>query len=159
MISIKVITCIVRVPGLLSSSPWMSKIGFLILLADMNGLISTYTLVASHRVRSSFWQVFRHRWKVKQRLVDNHLNAEDGTWKKMVRVAPGNQRASVFCCKRQIELFRRRRDEEHVPGDLQSWTLHMSVPQQRFCLDEPPWKMEDKKKLSSFNSFVRVPWN
>ena len=36
-----IITCIVRVPGLLSSSPWMSKIGFLILSADMNGLIST----------------------------------------------------------------------------------------------------------------------
>lgn len=34
-------TCMVKVPGLLSSSPWISKIGFLILLADMKGLIST----------------------------------------------------------------------------------------------------------------------
>jgi hypothetical protein len=34
------LTCMVNVPELLSSSPWISKIGFLILLADMKGLIS-----------------------------------------------------------------------------------------------------------------------
>jgi len=34
-------TCMVSVPELLSSSPWISSIGFLILFADMKGLIST----------------------------------------------------------------------------------------------------------------------
>lgn len=34
-------TCIVNVPELLSSSPWISRIGFFILFADMKGLIST----------------------------------------------------------------------------------------------------------------------
>lgn len=35
------LTCIVRVPALLSSSPWINRIGFFTLSANMNGLIST----------------------------------------------------------------------------------------------------------------------
>ena len=45
----------VSVPELLSSSPWISNIGFLILFADIKGLISTYVLVASQSVLSSFY--------------------------------------------------------------------------------------------------------
>jgi hypothetical protein len=41
-------TCVVKDPGLLSSSPCISNIGFLILLADMKGFIT-------HRVPSSFY--------------------------------------------------------------------------------------------------------
>lgn len=46
-------TCKVRVPALLSSSPWISRMGFFTLSASMNGLISMYVFWASQRVLSS----------------------------------------------------------------------------------------------------------
>jgi hypothetical protein len=46
-------TCMVRVPELLSSSPWISNSGLFTLSANMNGLISIYVFCASQSVLSS----------------------------------------------------------------------------------------------------------
>ena len=59
-------TCKVSVPELLSSSPWIRRRGFFILLANINGLMLIYVCGASHRVLSSFCSIITVRFKTRE---------------------------------------------------------------------------------------------
>lgn len=52
-IKLALLACSGKVPELLSSAPWISSSGFLILSAFWKGLISAYVSGACHSVRSS----------------------------------------------------------------------------------------------------------
>ncbi len=55
-IKLALLACSGKVPELLSSAPWISSSGFLILSAFWKGLISAYVSGACHSVRSSAWK-------------------------------------------------------------------------------------------------------